>query len=315
MTDSVRHLFMDCMTAREIVVLWWLVEVQGLVDVEVGTLLLIVVVVEEFQVEVFLVVVVLLISEEVVEVVSALIVSFLDIQLTTVMIFIQSCGVYMLLLILRRGLLPRYHDLIKDRKTGRRIGGGREAGGLYLLDPEIIAATATVQKKESQSVSPSRTPSHSQPLQVYTRGPRRVWNQDSSPVDASPPSQAPASDSTTPPPVDSPIAHRTRSRYPLSHFVSYHNLSPQMSVFVSSLASVSVPNSVQEALAHPGTQSSKNPEGSLGYLYQAGVMKQSVIGSTRFQDSKSLSEQPNFSGCAVAAKGKAIRKQEGGECR
>ena len=71
-------------------------------------------------------------------------------------------------------------------------------------------------------------------------------------MDASPPSQASASDSTTPPPVDSPIAHRTRSRYPLSHFVSYHNLSPKMSVFVSSLASVSVPNSVQEALAHPG---------------------------------------------------------------
>ncbi|KAI6671276.1 hypothetical protein NL676_006161 [Syzygium grande] len=123
---------------QQIVVLWWLVEVQGLVDVEVGTLLLIVVVVEEFQVEVFLV----------------------------------SCGVYMLLLILRRGLLPRYHDLIKDRKTGRRIGGGREAGGLYLpSDPEIIAAISFARKK-SPIISPSRTPSHSQPLQVYTRGPR-----------------------------------------------------------------------------------------------------------------------------------------------
>ncbi|KAI6703035.1 hypothetical protein NL676_012171 [Syzygium grande] len=44
-------------------------------------------------------------------------------------------------------------------------------------------------------------------------------------------------------------------------------------------------------------------------------MKQSVIGSTRSEDSKSLSEQPNFLGCAAAAKGKAIRKQEGGECR
>ncbi|KAI6668082.1 hypothetical protein NL676_032980 [Syzygium grande] len=58
-----------------------------------------------------------------------------------------------------------------------------------------------------------------------------------------------------------------------------------------------------------GTRSRKNPEGSLGYLSQAGVMKQSVIGSTRSEDSKSLSEQPNFLGCAAAAKGKAICKQ------
>ncbi|KAI6703471.1 hypothetical protein NL676_012607 [Syzygium grande] len=163
MTDSVRHLFMDCMTARECYGGSW--KSTGLVDVEVGTLLLIVVVVEEFQVEVFLVVVVLLISEEVVEVVSALIVSFLDIQLTTVMIFIQSCGVYMLLLILRRGLLPRYHDLIKDRKTGRRIGGGREAGGLYLPDSEIIAAIAIARKKVVDDVY--RSPSASRLLVLH----------------------------------------------------------------------------------------------------------------------------------------------------
>ena len=37
--------------------------------------------------------------------------------------------------------------VLQDRKTGRRIGGGREAGGLYILEPEIIAAATTVQNK------------------------------------------------------------------------------------------------------------------------------------------------------------------------
>ncbi|KAI6671178.1 hypothetical protein NL676_006063 [Syzygium grande] len=56
-------------------------------------------------------------------------------------VVLECCGVYMLTVILRA------RSPSSDRKTGRRIGGGREAGGLYLLDPEIIAATATVQKK------------------------------------------------------------------------------------------------------------------------------------------------------------------------
>lgn len=80
-----------------------------------------------------------------------------------------------------------------------------------------------------------------------------------------------------------------------------------------------------------GTQSSANPEGSssssdltyeypsfdpyniLGYLSQAGLMKQSVIESTGSEDSKSLSKQTNFSGCyAVAAKRQGAHKQDGG---
>ncbi|KAI6679544.1 hypothetical protein NL676_033425 [Syzygium grande] len=88
------------------------------------------------------------------------------------------------------------------------------------------------------------------PLQVYRRGPRPIWGRASPPANVPPPPLAPASDPVPPTPADSPIAHRTRSRYPLSHYVSYHNLTPQMSLFVSSLASVSVPSSVQEALAH-----------------------------------------------------------------
>ncbi|KAL3743798.1 hypothetical protein ACJRO7_018980 [Eucalyptus globulus] len=43
-------------------------------------------------------------------------------------------------------------------------------------------------------------------------------------------------------------------------------------------------------------------------------MKQSVIKSTRSEDSKSSSKQPNCSGCVVAAKGKAICKQKAGDC-
>ncbi|XP_056173874.1 transcription factor ABORTED MICROSPORES-like [Syzygium oleosum] len=81
-----------------------------------------------------------------------------------------------------------------------------------------------------------------------------------------------------------------------------------------------------------GTQSSTNPEGSscssdltyeypsfdpyniLGYLSQAGLMKQSVIESTGSEDSKSLSKQTNFSGCyVVAAKRQGAHKQEGGK--
>ncbi|XP_039155842.1 transcription factor ABORTED MICROSPORES [Eucalyptus grandis] len=85
-----------------------------------------------------------------------------------------------------------------------------------------------------------------------------------------------------------------------------------------------------------GTQSSNYPEGSssssdlttneypsfdlhniLGYLSQAGLMKQSVVESMGSKDSKSLSNQTNLSGCHVgAAKRKGVDKQqEGGKCQ
>ncbi|KAI6686898.1 hypothetical protein NL676_032811 [Syzygium grande] len=88
------------------------------------------------------------------------------------------------------------------------------------------------------------------PLQVYRRGPCPIWDCASPQANVPPPSPAPASDPLPPTLADSPIARCTRSRYPLFHYVSYHNLTRHMSLFVSSLASVSVPSSVQEALPH-----------------------------------------------------------------
>ncbi|KAK8936568.1 hypothetical protein KSP39_PZI012702 [Platanthera zijinensis] len=40
--------------------------------------------------------------------------------------------------------------------------------------------------------------------------------------------------------------------HPMANFVSLHRLSPHLQTFATSLSSVSVPNSVQEALQHPG---------------------------------------------------------------
>ena len=42
--------------------------------------------------------------------------------------------------------------------------------------------------------------------------------------------------------------------YPVSSFVSYHRLSPPTYAFITSLDSTSIPNSVHEALSHPGWQ-------------------------------------------------------------
>ncbi|KAI6683464.1 hypothetical protein NL676_029377 [Syzygium grande] len=76
-----------------------------------------------------------------------LIASFLGTLLIIVMTSIVNCGVYILLLILSPGFLHLDLLLDRDRKTGRRIGGEREAGGLYIPEPEIIAAATTIQNK------------------------------------------------------------------------------------------------------------------------------------------------------------------------
>ncbi|KAI6685509.1 hypothetical protein NL676_031422 [Syzygium grande] len=121
-------------------------------------IVLTVVVVVVFKAEVpFVVVVIILLEEHVVvveRIVFVLIASFLGTWLIIVMTSIMKCGVYMLLLVLSLGLLPL--DLLLDRmvlnpkllvQIGRQIGGGREAGGLYILEPEIIAVATTVQNK------------------------------------------------------------------------------------------------------------------------------------------------------------------------
>ena len=54
-----------------------------------------------------------------------------------------------------------------------------------------------------------------------------------------------------------PIAIRkgirsTRNPHPIYNFLSYHRLSPSYSSFVFSLASITIPSTVREALDHPG---------------------------------------------------------------
>ncbi|KAI6682110.1 hypothetical protein NL676_035991 [Syzygium grande] len=114
-------------------------------------IVLTVVVVVVFKAEVpFVVVVVILLEEHVVVVertIFVLIAGFLGTLLIIAMTSILNCGVCMLLLILSLGLLPLDLLLDRDRKTRHQIGGGREAGGLYILKPEIIDVATTVQNK------------------------------------------------------------------------------------------------------------------------------------------------------------------------
>ncbi|KAA0033069.1 Cysteine-rich RLK (RECEPTOR-like protein kinase) 8 [Cucumis melo var. makuwa] len=56
---------------------------------------------------------------------------------------------------------------------------------------------------------------------------------------------------------DLPIAlckGKRKCTYLVSSFVSYHQLSPPTYAFITSLDSTSIPNTVHEALSHPGWQ-------------------------------------------------------------
>ena len=89
-------------------------------------------------------------------------------------------------------------------------------------------------------------------LQVYTRRPHTDTgpSADSSPM---------ASSSTTPvlpSPADLPIAirngtHSSHNPHPIYNFLTYHRLSSPYSTFVSTLSSVSIPQTVHEAISHP----------------------------------------------------------------
>ncbi|KAK8956812.1 hypothetical protein KSP39_PZI000126 [Platanthera zijinensis] len=78
-------------------------------------------------------------------------------------------------------------------------------------------------------------------IRVYTRRPRC----STAPLQS-------ASTMVTPRPADQV---QTSTAHPLAHYVSLHRLSPHLHAFATSLSSVSVPNSVQEALEHPSTTS------------------------------------------------------------
>ena len=88
-------------------------------------------------------------------------------------------------------------------------------------------------------------------LQVYTRRSSQMEDPRAfAPISVnSPPS---GSDLTT----DLPIAHRkgTRSctRFPISNYISYANLSPSFRTFATSLSSIPIPSTVSHALSHPG---------------------------------------------------------------
>ena len=97
---------------------------------------------------------------------------------------------------------------------------------------------------------PSATPPRL--LQVYTR---RTYTNTRPPADSFP--MAPSSTMPVlPSPTDLPIAirkgtHSSRNLHPIYNFLTYHRLSSSYSVFVSTLSSVSVPQTVHEALSHP----------------------------------------------------------------
>ena len=101
------------------------------------------------------------------------------------------------------------------------------------------------------SFVPPATPPR--PLQVYTRHPR---------IDTGPPTNSsPMTPSSTTPvllsPAHLPIAIRkgTRSSYNphlIYNFLTYHSLSSSYFVFISTLSFISLPQTVHEALSHPG---------------------------------------------------------------
>lgn len=51
---------------------------------------------------------------------------------------------------------------------------------------------------------------------------------------------------------DTPVASRTRSKYPIAGYVSFDRLSPSLQSFALSLSTVTVPTSYKEALSSPG---------------------------------------------------------------
>ena len=90
-------------------------------------------------------------------------------------------------------------------------------------------------------------------LQVYTRRPRP----DIRPPDDSSPLAPSYMMLVLPFLADPPIAirkgtHSSRNPHPIYTFLSYHCLSSPYSAFISTLSSISFPNTVYEVLSHPG---------------------------------------------------------------
>ena len=116
--------------------------------------------------------------------------------------------------------------------------------------PEVLSLPLIFPIPSLSSESPTTPP---RPLQVYTRRPHT----DTEPLDDLSPMVPSSTMSVLPPPVDPPIAIQkgtrfSRNTHPIYTFMSYHRLSLPYSAFISTLSSVSLPNTVHEALSHPG---------------------------------------------------------------
>ena len=118
----------------------------------------------------------------------------------------------------------------------------------YLLVYTIASPVAPPVPTPVKPAPPIPDPVKPLITQVYTR-------RQNPPVSSPPPA---ASTTNSVPDDDLPIALRKGSRqcvHPISSFCTYNQLSSQSCSFIASLDSISLPNTFQEALSHPGWRS------------------------------------------------------------
>lgn len=128
--------------------------------------------------------------------------------------------------------------------------------------PQVSMSPSSVVTPQADTSTPSApAPDMSRYRITYERRPRRTVTDEphdsvsagNETCDLVPhPASSPASD-----PVDLPIALRkgsrsTRNPHPIYNFLSYHRLSPAYYAFVSTISSITVPKTIQEALSHKG---------------------------------------------------------------
>ena len=90
-------------------------------------------------------------------------------------------------------------------------------------------------------------------FQIYQhRAPPEILSIEPTDSTMAPIATLPDSPTTPAPNLDVPIAlcKGTRTKYLIDRFISYLSFSPRYSIFISSLASVSIPRTITEALAH-----------------------------------------------------------------
>ncbi|KAK8954626.1 hypothetical protein KSP39_PZI001744 [Platanthera zijinensis] len=109
------------------------------------------------------------------------------------------------------------------------------------------AVPVTPSSLPSSSSSPPALPRVPPPLiRVYSRRPSKD----------TPVHQLPATSDTSAPADPAPVS----TAHPLANYVSLHRLAPPLYAFATSLSSISIPNSVQEALTHPGWRAAMEDE-------------------------------------------------------